>query len=127
MKYALFFLSIGLLSSCSQHYSVSTNLDKENFNSYFSPPKVKIYHSEHEFGGKFKYLAAVEGESCQLDVSHEPANELEARTDARRNAFQLAANAIIFTGCTLLDTRKTDNQCITTRVCYGKAYQVTQQ
>ncbi|GLX80183.1 exopolysaccharide biosynthesis protein [Thalassotalea insulae] len=116
-----------LLSACAQHYSVSTNLDKKNFTEYFSPAKVKIYPNEQAFNAKYHYLAAVEGESCQTDSRHEPANEVTARTNTRRNAFELGANAIIFTGCTLIDSAESDKQCITTRVCYGKAYQVEQR
>ncbi|WP_206486552.1 Rcs stress response system protein RcsF [Thalassotalea sp. G2M2-11] len=126
MKHLLMLMSTLLLSGCAQHYSISTNLDKQNFSEYFSATKVKIYQEKQIQTLNARYLAAVEGESCQSKASHDSANEIDARTHARRNAYQLGANAIVFSGCALLQTAQTDKKCITTRVCYGKAYIVAQ-
>ncbi len=127
MKHLIIIIAMVVTSSCAQHYSFSSNMDKKNFHNYFSPGKVKIYQNEQMFTRKYHYIGGVEGESCQTNAHHEPANEITARTNARRNAFELGANAIIFTGCTLIDSAASDKQCITTRVCYGKAYQLEQE
>lgn len=125
LKNLSWFIIISLfITSCASQYQVSTNLDQENFQRYFSPTEVTIYQDESEIKTQFRYLAAVEGESCQVKAHHQPANEIAARTDARRKAFNLGANAIVFSGCTLIENNIADKQCVTTRVCYGKSYQV---
>ncbi len=113
-----------LLVSCESQYKVSTNLDQENFRHYFSANEVTVFENESDIKTRYQNLAAVEGESCQTQEHHEPADEITARTDARRQAFELGANAIVFSGCTLIDSKTADKQCITTRVCYGRAFQV---
>jgi len=114
------------LTACSSNYTVSTNLDKENFQSYFSPTQVKIAEDESEFHGRYKLIGMVEGESCQEKPHHAKPDKIAARTQARRKAFEKQANAIIFTGCALIDDDKASKQCVASIVCYGKAYQVEQ-
>jgi len=118
-----------LLSSCNSNYTVSTNLDRNNFKDYFSPSKVTIYKSEKEFEKRSKFIGLVEGQDCQLKEHHASPDEINARTNARRLAFEKQANAIIFTGCAIIDTTITTAQpqkaqCISTLVCYAKVYQV---
>ncbi|MCJ8319871.1 MAG: rcsF protein [Colwellia sp.] len=118
-----------LLSSCSSNYTVSTNLDRNNFKDYFSPSKVTIYQNEKEIGKHFNFIGLVEGEDCQLKAHHAQPNEINARTNARRIAFEKQANAIIFTGCAIIDSTINNPspqkpQCLSTLVCYGKIYQV---
>ena len=124
LRYIAIGLTIALTGACSSSYSISTNVDKEKFKEYLSPSKVVIYSDETEIDGHYRFLGAVDGESCQLKPHHEVANKIDARTDARSKAFQLGANAIVFTSCTLIETQTNDKQCVTTRVCYGKAYKV---
>ncbi|MCO4799497.1 MAG: rcsF protein [Colwelliaceae bacterium] len=114
-----------LIFSCANRYSVSTNLDRENFKHYFSPSKVKIYQDEQSITGKYRYIGSVDGEDCQKKVHHQVPDEVIARTDARRKAFQLGANAIVFTGCALIEKNEANKQCVSTKVCYGKAYQIS--
>lgn len=113
-------LILPLLTSCAQVSDVSTNLDKENFKQYFSPSKVKIVDDESHFEGKYKMVGLVEGEDCQVKPHHAAPDLIEARTMARGKAYDLGANAIVFSGCT---TVKTD-RCLANLICYGKAYQV---
>ncbi|WDE01372.1 Rcs stress response system protein RcsF [Thalassomonas actiniarum] len=117
------FLAAALLGGCSSQYQVSTNLDEENFREYFSPTRVKIYQNEQEFPGDHRYIGLVEGQDCQLKPHHAAADEINARTEARRQADEKKANAVIFTGCTEIKSA----QCISLRVCYAKAYQVLGQ
>lgn len=125
-----------LISACASRYSVSTNLDNENFKNYFSPTKVVIYKDEQAMLAqsnsandakkkKYHYLGAVEGEDCQAKEHHQAPDEINARTNARRTAFELGANAIIFSGCALIENNEADKQCIATIVCYGKAYRIS--
>jgi RcsF protein len=118
------FFSI-VLASCSSQYQVSTNLDKENFQQYFAPSSVEIFKSEQDFGSPYQFIGAVEGQDCQIKAHLAAPNEITARTHARTQAFEKKANAIIFTGCALIEDDKSSKQCINTLVCYGKAYFVS--
>lgn len=109
-----------LLSACSSGYSVSSNIDKNKIVEYYSASNVKIFQSEDDFKGWYKYAGVVEGESCQIKAHLAPPNEIDARTQARFNANKLKANAIIFTGCVSIP----DKRCIGLKICYGKAYNI---
>lgn len=113
-----------LTAGCAKINDVSTNLDRDNFKHYFSPTKVKIYNSEKEFPSKAKFLGLVEGESCQEKAHHAAPNEIDARTEARRQAYQLEANAIIFSQCVLIEDDKAAKNCLATTVCYGRAFKL---
>jgi len=115
-----------LATSCAKINDVSTNLDRENFKNYFSPTKVNIVKKEQDFTGKYKFLGLVEGESCQEKAHHALPNEIDARTEARRNAYKLGANAIIFSQCVMIEEDKAAKYCLASTVCYGRAYQVEQ-
>ncbi len=114
------------ITGCAKINDISTNLDRENFKSYFSPTKVKIYTDENEFVGKHKFLGLVEGESCQEKAHHASPNEIDARTEARGKAYKLGANAIIFSQCVLIEEDKAAKYCLASTVCYGRAYQIEQ-
>jgi RcsF protein len=107
------------ITGCASISSVSTNLDQENFTQYFSPTQVKILESEAQFPARAKMLGMVEGEACQVKAHHAAPDKIDARTDARRKAYQLGANTIVFSGCALIEANKS---CYATLVCYGKAY-----
>jgi len=113
--------------SCSLNYQVTTNLDKENFQQYYAPTSVKIYQSEQEFDSAYQFIGAVEGQDCQSKAHLASPDEIIARTRARAQAFEKNANAVIFTGCALISDDKSSKQCISTLVCYGKAYIVNPQ
>ena len=115
-----------LMTGCAKINDVSTNLDRDNFKNYFSPTTVNIYNSEKDFKGKAKFIGLVEGESCQEKAHHALPNEIDARTEARRQAFKLQANAIIFSQCVLIEDDKAAKYCIASTVCYGRAYKVEQ-
>ncbi|MBA6336088.1 rcsF protein [Colwellia sp. BRX8-7] len=112
------------LSACSSQYTVSTNLDKGKFQTYFSHAQVKVFQDESEFSGRFKLIGLVEGEDCQAKSHHALPDKIAARTEARRQAAQQQANAIIFSGCALIDDDQANKQCIATLVCYGMSFQV---
>jgi len=120
-----------LISSCSSHL-VSTNLDKENFSQYFSASKVAIYKSEKEFNARYQLIGSVEGQDCQIEPHHAAPDEINARTQARQQAFDKKANGVIFTGCALLNQAQLSqlnnsndaHQCHAIVICYAKAYRV---
>ncbi len=114
------------MTGCAKINDVSTNLDRDNFKNYFSPTTVKMYSSEKDFKGKAKFIGLVEGESCQEKAHHALPNEIDARTEARRQAYKLEANAIIFSQCVLIEDDKAAKYCIASTVCYGRAYKVEQ-
>ncbi|TPH12870.1 Rcs stress response system protein RcsF [Litorilituus lipolyticus] len=124
------FTSITLLSSCSSNYVVSTNLDKENFDHYFSASKVKIYDKESELPGPYKFVGLVEGQDCQAMSHQAQPDKINARTQARQQAYQHGANAIVFSGCALLDSEKLSKlnasndakQCHAIIICYARAF-----
>lgn len=109
-----------LLCSCASITSVKTNLDGENFRNYFAPTSVEIFNDEQKFPSQYTFIAGVEGQSCQETPEHVVADEITARTDARKNAYQLKANAIVFSSCTTISTK----QCHQQVICYGKAYRI---
>lgn len=115
-----------LAVGCAKINDISTNLDRDNFKHYFSPTKVKIVESEKELTGKYKFVGLVEGESCQAKAHHAAPNEIDARTQARRKAYELEANAIIFSRCVMIEEDQAAKYCIASTICYGRAYQVEQ-
>lgn len=124
-------LTTALLASCANH-NVSTNLDKENFNQYFSASKVKMYTSEKEFNARYQFIGSVEGQDCQVKPHHAIPDEINARTQARQQAFEQHANGIVFSGCALLSHEQLSQlndsndakQCHAIVICYAKAYAI---
>ena len=119
LKFLLFCTILSLLPSCS-NFTVSTNLDKEKIKDYFAPSTVTIYKNDAQLPSVNKYISAVEGESCQIKTSDAPANKVEARTQARINAYHLQANAVVFSHCAQTQTK----ECQQLLICYAKAYKV---
>lgn len=125
------FITTTLIASCSGRY-VSTNFDKENFSDYFSASKVKIYQQETDIKARHKYIGVVEGQDCQIKPHHAVPDEINARTEARRHAFEQQSNAVIFTGCALLaseqlaklNSSSDAQQCHAIVICYAKAFAV---
>jgi RcsF protein len=117
-------LLILLSAGCAKINDISTNLDPESFKHYFSPTRVKIVTSEKEFTDHYKFLGLVEGESCQEKAYHAVPNEIDARTEARRQAYKLEANAIIFSQCVMIEADEAAKYCLASTVCYGRAYKV---
>lgn len=112
---------IAALSGCSQ-YQFSSNVDKDNFDSYFKPSQVTIYSKAELSELDYEVLGAVDGSSCQENTKEIPADIKEARTNARINAAEMNANGIIFQSCL---TFEKDDTCISNIICYGRAIQVT--
>ena len=127
---SMILLSAILLTNCS--YTVSTNIDEDNFTDYFSANKVTIFENlaelQRQSGQSYKSLGLVEGESCQVKKHHAAPSEIDARTSARKLAYKQGATAIIFSGCATINNQMGSHlslgnqQCISTLVCYGQAY-----
>jgi len=124
-------ITTSLIASCSGRY-VSTNFDKGNFSDYFSASKVKIFEQEEDIKLRHNYIGIVEGQDCQVKAHHAVPDKINARTEARRRAFEQQANAVVFTGCTLLSSEKLAQlnrsndaqQCHAIVICYAKAFAV---
>lgn len=114
---------MGSLFGCSSISEFDTNLDKENFSTYFAPGSVTVYEDETQLPESHRYIGLVEGESCKVKVNDAPANAHDARVDARTKTSKLNANAIIFTSCINIE----ESQCFDSMVCYGKAFVVDPQ
>ncbi len=113
-------LSLLLLSGCS-HYQFSSNVDKQNFDSYFKPSQVIVYSKSEQQNLNYELLGAVEGSSCQREENDLPADIKQARTNARINAADMKANGIVFQSC--IDFAQ-DKSCISNIICYGQALYV---
>lgn len=111
---------IALVSGCS-HYQFNSNVDKENFETYFKPSKVTVYDKKQLLDLEYTVLGAVEGSSCQEAAIDIPANEKDARTKARINAADMNANGVVFQSCLNF---KQDETCVTNVICYGRALDV---
>ena len=120
-----------LLASCTSSF-VSTNLDKDNFSDYFSASHVKIYQNEKDINARYQLVGIVEGQDCQIKPHHAEPDEINARTEARRLAFDQGANGIVFSQCALLSHERLAQlndsadaqQCHAIVICYAKAYAV---
>ena len=109
-----------LLSGCS-NYQLTSNVDQDNFNTYFKPSEVTIYTKSELSNLEYTVLGAVEGSSCQEEAKDLPADIKQARTKARINASEMHANGVIFQSC--LNFQK-DESCVTNVICYGRALEV---
>lgn len=122
---------IAMLCACSNNF-VTTNLDKNNFTEYFSASEVKIYQSGQEINARHQFIGLVEGQDCQVKSHHAAPDEINARSQARRQAFEQQANGVVFTGCALLNQQQlaklnSNNdaqQCHAIVICYAKAFAV---
>jgi len=114
-------LTIVVLSGCSS-YQFSSNLDKENFDEYFKPSQVTVYSKADLKDLDYQFIGAVEGSSCQEAVNERPADIKEARTNARINAADMNANAIVFQSCLNFPA---DKVCVSNIICYGRAFDVS--
>ena len=120
-----------LITSCSNNY-LSTNLDKGNFDDYFSASNIKIYQSEKAINGRYQFIGSVEGQDCQVKPHHAVPDEINARTQARQQAYNEHANGVVFSNCVLLSKEQLQQlnnsndaqQCHAIVVCYAKAYQI---
>jgi RcsF protein len=123
--------TVSLFVGCSTK-NLTTNLDRNNFSDYFSPAKVTIYQQEKDIETHHKYIGVVEGQDCQIKPHHAVPDEINARTQARRQAFEQQANGVIFTGCALLTSQqlaKLNNsndaqQCHAIVICYARAFAI---
>jgi len=130
-KTSLIIICIMVNTSCSNSY-IKSNLDKNNFTQYFSASQVDVYQHEKDIKTRYKYIGVVEGQDCQIKPHHAVPDEINARTQARRHAFDQQANGVIFTGCALLTSEqlaKLNNsndaqQCHAIVICYAKAFSV---
>lgn len=115
-----------LLTSCAKIKDISTNLDSKNFSNFFAPGHVKMYPDDRAFQDKnYEYLGLVEGENCQIEAHHAQPDPIAARTEARRQAYDLGANSVIFSSCVTIDeTTLANSSCLSTVICYGSAYKV---
>jgi RcsF protein len=118
--YSVFGAILLLLTSCS-NYTFTSNINKDKITNYFAPSYVRVYNKETQLPTAHQYIAMVEGESCQQKASDALANKAEARTTARRKAYKLKANAVVFSKCVELKTK----QCNQLLICYAQAYQVS--
>jgi len=109
------------LSGCSQ-YKFSSNLDKENFTTYFQPSTVTIYEQDSLATLNHTSLGAVDGNSCQEKDIDLPASLSEARTQARINAAAMGANGLVLQTCLNFEQ---DDFCVSNIICYGQAIKVT--
>ena len=121
MSRFIFILCSALLLSACSNFQFSSNLDKENFETYFQPSKVTIYEKSELADLNYEVIAAVEGSSCQIEANDPPADIREARTQARINADKLNANGVVFQTCI---TFEKDASCISNIICYGRALDV---
>jgi RcsF protein len=109
-----------ILTGCS-NYQFSSNLDKNNFDTYFKPSQVTVYERSDLVNLDYQLIAAVEGSSCQETINDIPADLKDARTQARINAADMNANGIVFQSCLTFEADKT---CLSNIICYGQALNV---
>ncbi|WP_448569924.1 Rcs stress response system protein RcsF [Thalassotalea ganghwensis] len=109
------------LSGCTSNIAIDSNLDPSNIEAYFSFQQVNVIESLEQISSPYKILGVIEGEACQQKAHHQLPSTSEARTDARRKAANIGANAIYFSSCTLIEHNEANKHCVATQVCYGQA------
>ncbi|MFT6926953.1 MAG: RcsF protein [Psychromonas sp.] len=110
-----------LLSAACSNLNFSSNIDKKNFDEYFKPSQVTVYEKSQLQDLDYKFIAAVDGSSCQQEENDRPADIKEARTNARIKAAEMKANGIVFQSCL---TFERDASCVSNIICYGRAFDV---
>ncbi|KPU82762.1 hypothetical protein JI57_03445 [Psychromonas sp. PRT-SC03] len=123
MQHFIILFTTLLLSACSQ-YPFSSNVDKQNFTTYFKPSSVTIYSKEDAKKLDVQWLGAITGSSCQVKPNDRPASQSDARTKARINAANIGANGIVFQTCLTFDA---DSSCLSNVICYALAISVPQE
>lgn len=125
MKYLYLLSTFFLMISCSSQYHPSSNLDPDNFEQYFSVGKVSIYDTVKLLPEDRQLVGIVTGEDCQAKPHLAAPDPVRARTDARRKAYKLNANAIVFSQCiTITPENNGPHSCYKEVLCHGQAYQV---
>lgn len=112
--------SLLLITTSCANFTTSTNLDPSNFKNYFAPGKVAIYTKVEDLPKEREFVGLIEGEDCQVDDRSASTDLIDARTDARRKARELEANAIIFSQCVNVEHR----HCVDLLICYAHAYKI---
>jgi RcsF protein len=120
LRFILISFAASLITACG-NVKFSSNIDKENFDNYFKPSQVTVYEKSQLQGLDYRFIAAVEGSSCQEEENDRPADIKEARTNARINAAEMQANGIVFQTCLNFER---DTSCISNIICYGRAIDV---
>lgn len=101
--------------------SVHTNLNPSNFTDYFKASGVDVVTYEELDGSNYMLIGGVHGLSCQEDEDDFPANEADARTELKRNAVDMGANALVINKC--IRAAET-GACSLSVTCYGDALYV---
>ncbi|WP_341503513.1 Rcs stress response system protein RcsF [Gallaecimonas sp. GXIMD4217] len=120
MKYWLLSAAALALAGCAGSYQVDSNLDGAAIQDYFVPSRVAVYSPDALAGKPYRSLGLVQGQHCQQAANAPPASLAEARTDARRQAYQLGGNGIVFRQCLLLSEDAAPG-CLSQALCQGEA------
>lgn len=120
LRFIIISFTAFLTTACS-NFDFSSNIDKQNFDDYFKPSEVTVYEKSQLQDLDYKFIAAVDGSSCQEEEKDRPADIREARTNARIKAAEMKANGIVFQTCL---TFERDASCISNIICYGRAIKV---
>lgn len=118
MKKLTLLVSLIWLTGCATTFSSNDDPNQDKMTEYFSASKVRIYNNEQELPKPYKFLGLVEASDCQLSPDLIAPDAINARTNARQQAFKQKADAIIFTGCTLIEPKG----CHQELMCVGKIY-----
>ncbi len=112
-----------ILSACSS-VSVDSNLNPRNFSEYFKASTVETVSYADLAKQTYALLGRTHGLSCQRDSDDFPANESDARTDLKRKAADMGANALVIHKC----VRAQDTgACALSVTCYGDAIYVPEE
>lgn len=122
MKYLV--IAAALFAGACSNFEFKSNLAPSNFKEYFKPSAVSEVNDEMIANTPSRSVGFVEGLSCQISENTAIATEAEARTEARRKAADLGANAIKFGKCVHL--RETP-ACYVSITCYADALVVDEQ
>ncbi len=112
-----------LLTACSS-VSFDSNLNPHNFSEYFKPSQVETVTYAELADKTYSVLGAVHALSCQQNADDFPANAADARTELKRKAADMGANALVIHQCVRAEDT---GACTLSVTCYGDAIYVPER
>lgn len=113
-----------LLCAC-ESVSFSSNIDPRNFANYYKPSMVQVVTYESLGTTPYRVIGEVKGMSLQERDVDLPANEADARTDLKKKAVDMGANALVIHKC--ITIKDSETVALSSVTCYGDALVIHEQ
>ena len=105
-----------VLSGCSM-FAFESNVDPDNFISYFELSKVKRYSNKELSVLNYEDVGTVDGISSQFTEKDPEPTEKDAKAEARREAVKKGGNGMVYSTCITLEDTPVCTRSIS---CYAR-------